>query len=116
MKNFLAVFTGKPANFEAWQKLPESEQQERAARGIKAWHAWVAQHQASIVEMGAPLGRTKRIAREGISDIRNELSGFTIVRAETHEDAASLFLEHPHFTIFPGDDVQVMECMPIPKM
>jgi hypothetical protein len=28
--------------------------------------------------------------------------------------AAKLFEGHPHFTIFPGDGVEVMEVLPIP--
>jgi hypothetical protein len=39
----------------------------------------------------------------------------TVVRAASHEDAAKLFEDHPHFTIFPGDGVEVMECLPIPE-
>jgi ribosomal protein S17 len=38
------------------------------------------------------------------------------VRAESYDEAAKMFLEHPHFMIFPGDAVEVMECLPIPKM
>jgi hypothetical protein len=25
-----------------------------------------------------------------------------------------MFENHPHFTIFPGDSVEIMECLPIP--
>ena len=42
------------------------------------------------------------------------MTGFTIVKAESHEAAAKLFEGHPHFTIFPGDAVEVMEIMPVP--
>jgi hypothetical protein len=27
-----------------------------------------------------------------------------------------LFENHPHFTIFPGEAIEVMECLPIPGM
>jgi len=37
-----------------------------------------------------------------------------VVQAETHEAAAKLFLNHPHFSIFPGDSIEVMENLPIP--
>ena len=64
--------------------------------------------------MGGPLSRTKRVTREGVSDVRNNLGAFTIVRAESQDAAARLFLGHPHFTQFPGDGVEVMEVLPIP--
>jgi hypothetical protein len=41
-------------------------------------------------------------------------AAYTIVRAESQEAAVKMFLGHPHFTIFPGDGVEIMECLPIP--
>ena len=64
--------------------------------------------------MGGPLSRTKLVASGGITDIRNNLAAFTIVLAESQEAAARLFLNHPHFTIFPGEGVEVMEVLPVP--
>ena len=52
--------------------------------------------------------------REEISRVRNNLTGYTLVRAESHEAAAALFLDHPHFSIFPCDAVEVMEVLPVP--
>jgi hypothetical protein len=42
------------------------------------------------------------------------LGAFTIVRADSHEAAAKLFDKHPHFSIFPGDSVEIMPVLPIP--
>ena len=115
MKTFLAVFTGTPASMAKWKVLPEKERKEREAAGISAWHAWIEKNKKSIIEVGSPLGKTKNVSASGISDIRNNLTGYTVVQAESHEAAARLFENHPHFTIFPGDGVEVMECLPIPK-
>jgi hypothetical protein len=54
------------------------------------------------------------VSPAGIADIRNNMSAFTIVQAESQEAAARLFLGHPHFTLFPGDGVEIMECLPVP--
>ena len=114
MKRFLAIYTGSPAAMASWNNLPERERKEREAAGIKAWQVWVDKNKSSIVETGAPLGRTKSVAKGGVTDIRNNMTAFTVVEAETHEAAARLFENHPHFTIFPGDAIEVMECLPIP--
>jgi hypothetical protein len=42
------------------------------------------------------------------------MGAFTVVRAESHEVAAKLFENHPHFVIFPGESVEVMPVLPIP--
>ncbi len=114
MKQFLAIYTGTPAAMEEFRKLPDDEQARRQEAGVKGWQAWAAQHGAAIVAMGGPLGKTKRVNKAGIADIRNAMSAFTVVQAESHEAAAKMFVGHPHFTIFPGDGVEVMEVLPIP--
>jgi hypothetical protein len=114
MKNFLAIYTGSAAAMDRWKALPSHEREQRETEGVRAWHAWVERNRASIVDTGAPLGRTKRITTAGIADIRNDMGAYTVVQAESHEAAARLFEDHPHFTVFPGDAVEVMECMPIP--
>lgn len=118
MKQFLAVFTGTDQceNHKKWEALDPETRQKREAEGMKAWGDWIHKNEKSIVVMGSPLGKTKKIDNGGISQIRNALCGFTVVKAESHEEAAKLFLNHPHFAIFPGESVEIMECLPIPGM
>ncbi len=116
MKKFLAIYMGSPSALETsgWNTLPEPKRKERETAGIKAWGDWMSGHKASITDQGGPLGKTKRTSAQGVSDIRNSLSGYVVVEAESHDAAAKLFAGHPHFTIFPGDSVEIMECLPIP--
>ena len=116
MKNFLAIYIGSPASVErsGWNELTEAQRGARHAEGMQVWSAWGDKHRDQIVDPGSPLGKTKRAAPEGLSDIKNVMAAYTIVRAESHEAAAKLFDNHPHFTIFPGDSVEIMECLPMP--
>lgn len=114
MKTFMAVFTGNPDGMAKWNALDADTRAAREKQGMAAWMKWGETHQASIVDHGGPLGKTKRITTGGVVDIRNNLAGYTLVRAGSHEAAANLFAGHPHFTIFPGDGVEVMEVLPIP--
>ncbi|GAB3104672.1 YciI family protein [Lysobacter terrae] len=116
MKKFMAVFTGAPESMAAWQALDAAERQRRESEGMQAWKQWAEANAQVIVDQGAPLGRTKRITSAGITDTRNNLAAYTVVEAESQEAAARLFEKHPHFTIFPGDGVEVMECLPLPGM
>jgi hypothetical protein len=116
MKKFLAIYTGSAAGMVAWKALDEAERQQREKAGKEAWGRWVGANQQRIVDPGAPLGKTKRASAQGIADIRNEMAAYTIVEAESHEAAARMFEQHPHFTIFPGDAVEIMECLPLPAM
>ena len=115
---YLAVFLGSKTSTRraAWDALPETERRAKEREGMTAWKAWVEKHQAAIVSMGGPLGKTKKVSPHGIADTSNEMAAFTVVRAESHEAAAKLFEQHPHFAIFPGDAVEVMPALPIPGM
>jgi hypothetical protein len=113
---YLAVFLGSKTSprMKAWMALPEAERRAKEREGMAAWKAWVEKHQAVISAMGGPLGKTKKVSASGIEDVGNEIGAFTVVRAETHAAAAKLFEGHPHFTIFPGESVEIMPILPIP--
>lgn len=111
---FVALYTGAPEAFGRWQALDETTRAEREAAGMKDWDAWSKRHKAAIIDTGGPLGKTKRTDASGVRDTRNAIAGYVIVEAESHEAAARLFENHPHFAIFPGDGVEIMPCNPIP--
>jgi hypothetical protein len=117
MKTFLAFLTGSPQALEFWKQSQLPQQlRERQAAGLEAWHVWVERHSDSIVQDGAPLGRSVSLTKGGMAASNNTVGAFTVVRAATHEEAAQLFLDHPHFTIFPGEGVEIMECLAIPAL
>jgi hypothetical protein len=113
---YLAVFLGSKTSSKiaVWNALPEAERRSKEREGMAAWKGWVETHQGAIVGMGGPLGKTKKITQDSIEDISNQMGAFTIVQAESHEAAAKLFENHPHFVIFPGESVEIMPIMPIP--
>jgi hypothetical protein len=114
MKRFVGIYIGTKERMARWRQLDEATRKERESKGMSAWMDWGTKHASAIVDQGGPLGKTKRISSEGISDIKNDIAGYIVVQAESHEAAAKLFESHPHFTIFPGDSVEIMELLPIP--
>jgi hypothetical protein len=118
LKRFLAVYLGSPesAGYKRWLAMSEAERKRSEISGMQTWMRWGEQHAAAIVETGGPLGKTKRVDPEGVSAASNAICGYVVVEAESHEAAARMFADHPHFTIFPGEAVEIMECLPIPSM
>lgn len=108
MPKFLAIFTGQPG-----AQPPDDA---TIAKGMQAWHGWMAEHAARVVDTGGPLGSTKKVSPTGVADTRNNAAGYVIIEAEDHDAAARLFENHPHFSIFPGDGVEVMPVLPVPTM
>jgi hypothetical protein len=118
MKKFVAVYIGTHDAMQRsqWESLDQDARKAREAEGMQAWMDWGTKHAGAIVDQGGPLGKTKRASAGGIADVRNAITGYVIVEAESHEAAAKMFEHHPHFAIFPGDSVEIMECLPIPGM
>ena len=116
MKRFMAIYLGSDAALarSGWDKLDEKTRNAKTAEGIKAWMGWMTAHSVAVVDQGGPLGKTKSTSAAGVADTRNNMTGYVIIQAESHEAAAKMFEKHPHFTIFPGDSVEIMECLPIP--
>jgi len=116
MKKFLAVFLGTPGGTDAWKAMPEADRKAKEREGMQGWMKWAQDHAADLADMGGPLGKTTKVSKQGIEGIRNEMGAFSVVSANSQEEAAKMFENHPHFMIFPGDRVEVMEILPIPKM
>jgi phosphoketolase len=113
---YLAVFTGSKTSPRRaqWDALTDAQRRAKEQEGMAAWKSWLAKHQAAVITMGGPLGKTKKASADGVRDSSNQLAAFTVVRADSHEAAAAMFENHPHFTIFPGDSVEIMPILPIP--
>jgi hypothetical protein len=116
MNTYLAVFLGAKDSprMAAWMAMPEAERKAKEQEGIAAWGAWMQKHHDVLAFAGGPLGKTKRVSGTGVADVSNQMGGFVVVRAESHEAAAKLFEKHPQFAIFPGEAVEIMPVMPIP--
>jgi YCII-related domain len=114
MKKFMILFMANPADFEKAMKNANPEQQKK---GMEAWMNWMNTHKKDIVDMGAPLGKTKRLDGKGVSDARNGIGGYTIIQAESHDAAAKMFgEEHPHLLWMPEAWIEITEIMPVPGM
>src|SRR5689334_18237952 len=109
MKKFLVLYMVSAADFENMMKNATPEQQQK---GMDAWMKWMEQNKTSLVDGGAPLGKTKRADAQGVSSTRNELGGYSIVQARSHDEAAKLFgKDHPHLHM-PGAWIEIVEIMP----
>ena len=111
MPRFLAVYTMKPEDLARFRARPEAEQKAVDDVGVKQWSDWEKANAASFPDKGGMVGKARRVNKDGISDAQNAFCGYVVVEAENIDAAARLFKDHPHFTIFPGDGVDIMPFM-----
>src|SRR5262249_15673515 len=105
MKEYLALYMASSADFE---KAMKESTPERQKQGMEEWRKWADKQQGDIVELGAPLGKTKRVTKRGVVNMKNQVGGYTIVQANSHDEAAKIFADSAHF-MMPGSWIEVME-------
>ena len=108
MNRYFVLFSIPARVVDEWQKnTPPAQMQAATEEMMGAWKKWMEDNGKSIVDRGMPLGRTKRVTKSGVADIRNDLNWYLIVDAESHDAAARMFANHPHLQI-PESSVEVM--------
>ena len=113
MKKFLVLYMANAAEFEQMMQNSTPEQRQK---GMEAWMKWMGDNKASLVDGGAPLGKTKRVDAKGASDTKNNIGGYSVVQADSADAATKIIgKNHPHLQM-PGAWVEVIEIMPVPGM
>ena len=111
MKKFLVLYKAPASAFEQMKKATPEQQK----AGMDAWMAWSKKTASSIVDMGAPLGKSMRVTPGGSSASTNDLGGYSVLQAESHEALAAALKGHPHF-MMPDGFIEIVELMPMPGM
>jgi hypothetical protein len=111
MKKFFVLYMASPAGFKKVMaqmgKMTPAQQKE----SMEEWASW--SKGKGVTDMGAPLGKTKRVKAKSIADAKNEVGGYSIIQAKSHADAAKKMQSNPHFKMIPGGWIDVMEIMPM---
>ena len=111
MKKYLALYYIPRAALDEWDKKKAEgvNLTEEMEKEMKIWSDWMNAHKDIFADMGSGLGKTKRVTAGGVLDSKNELTGYSIVKADSHEAAAKLFTpDHPHL-VMPGAYIEVLE-------
>jgi hypothetical protein len=111
MKKFLVLYKAPTSAFE--QMMKATPEQQKA--GMDAWMAWGKSAGPSLVDMGAPLGKSLRVTKSGSSPTVNDLGGYSIMQAESKEALAATLKGHPHF-MMPEGWIEIVELMQMPGM
>jgi hypothetical protein len=107
MKYFTVLYSAPMATIDEWMKKPEAERKDEEAKMKQEWDAWLTGHKDAVLNT-IGLGANKRVMKDSVADMRNDLMLSSYVQAESAEAVAELFKDHPHFGI-PGAAIDIME-------
>ena len=57
---------------------------------MKAWYDWSAKVGDGVVDLGLPLGQSKKVASSGTSDTNTEVAGYSILSSDSLDGALGL--------------------------
>ena len=95
------------ASLEEWMKQDESVRQADEENMKGEWNAWMAEHGTLLTDGTFGAGKTKRVTKGQVSDVKNDVMLVSILETESQEVVADAFKDHPHFGI-PGGWIDVM--------
>jgi len=111
MKKFVALYMAPVAGLDEMRKNTSPQQMKE---WNESWMKWAKSHEKSFVDRGAPAGKNKRVAKDSVRDVRNEVTGYSVVQADSHEDATKIFQDNPMLQM-PGAYIEVLEYVEMPR-
>lgn len=114
MKKFLVLYLAPASVLAAWMQKDTDERAAEEEKMRTEWNEWTAKHTANILET-AGAGATTRVTTAGASQTKNEVMMYSLVEAESAEDAAKMFEGHPHLGI-PEASIEIMAANPLTGM
>ena len=110
MKKFIVIYHA-PAEAVAEMSNVSPEQM---AEGMKPWMDWAAKCGDQLVDMGTPLMGGLKLNPDGSSmQSDREVTGYSVLQAESMDEAKALLQGHPHLAWTGGCAIEIHESMPL---
>lgn len=111
MKKYLVVYTAPTGAME--NMTADSEE---AKAEMNKWKEWMEKVGSGMVDMGAPLGSTVKLTKDGSSEEKSNVVGYSILQAENMDEVKKLLEGHPHLGMPGSCEIEVHEALPVPGM
>ena len=111
MKKFIVIYH---APIDALQQTAEASPEE-AEKGMEAWMVWAQKCGDKLVDLGTPLANgLKLIPGGGSEHSERQVCGYSILQAESLEEASGLLKDHPHLGWNADCEIEVHEALDLP--
>lgn len=89
---------------------------EDAKKGMEPWFAWQKRVGSGMVDMGTPLGNGMKVTKSGTIPSDKDVVGYSILQANSMDEAVELLKGHPHLDWVEGCTIEVHESLALPGM
>jgi hypothetical protein len=109
MKKYLVMYMA-PAS--AIDTMMQNMTPEISKAHNDSWMRWMEENKSSIVDQGNMLGKNKRVSSAGVVDVRNDMTGYSMIEAESADAAAEIVKTNPMLQMAEAY-IEVTEIMPM---
>lgn len=110
MEKFMVLYYA-PA--EAMQSMATATPEEKEA-GMGAWMAWKEKAGERVVDFGSPFMPGESCGVDGnFSPAMNEITGYSIMQADSADELKELLKDHPHLGWWDGCKIEIKPCIPM---
>lgn len=100
----------------AWSAEVPAPTPEEAKAGMARWMAWHDRVGDRMVDFGTPLADGFRVRSESTTPSDRDVVGYSIVEADSMDEAHALAEGHPHLDTTRGCEIEVHAALPLPSM
>ncbi|OGM96429.1 MAG: hypothetical protein A3B86_03165 [Candidatus Yanofskybacteria bacterium RIFCSPHIGHO2_02_FULL_38_22b] len=112
MKKFIVIYH---ASEDSAQKMASASPEEMK-KGMEPWMEWAKKCGSGLVDMGTPLANGQKVTKKGTSLSDKDVVGYSVLQANSMEEAVKMLKEHPHLDWTDGCEIEVHESMSLPGM
>lgn len=110
MAKYMIVYKGKATD------LSDMSQEDMQAVMMQ-WGAWMEGLGTAMVDMGQPFGSNSSVVDDGSAGNAADLSGYSILEADSMDAARAMATGHPFLSDAAGEfAIDIYEMMPAPGM
>jgi len=111
MKNYIVIYHAPSSAMEQSANATPEE----IEKGMEPWMDWAKMCGDKLVDLGTPLTGGIKLSPGGSSaSSEKDVVGYSILKAESIQDAKSLMENHPHLNWAAGCEIEIHETMPLP--
>lgn len=111
MRKFLVLYESNITGSERMASASPEQMQTSMAE----WMKWKEDTGDTLVDFGNPLQIGKKVTLDVITDGTANFSGYSIIQAETLDEAAKILQSHPQLKA-PDMSIEVLEYLDMPGM
>ena len=97
---------------EAMENMKDATK-EQMEEGMKPWLEWKEKMGENLVDLGAPLGNAQKLTKDSSKPNKSDISGYSILQAESMEEAVEFMQNSPHLNWAEGCSLEIFEAMPM---